>query len=157
MPVVLHPALTKYNLKLEMTESGDQDYDLPSEELTASAVYPPMVSLKLDNCQGYPHAISIEASNELRDVGVTVQDVVRTIHEDLRTPFSKRELSNLRAERRAEVRVAFKERCETEEERSKGPHRIDYLGGRDRLQILPRLTPDGTLLPISALQPAELS
>ena len=125
-----------------MTESLDHDFNLSKEELTSSAVHPPTLSVKLENCQDYPHAINIEAANELRDVGVTVQDAVRKIYEDLRTPFSKRELSNLRAERRAEVRVAFKERCETEEERSKGPHRIDYLGGRDRLQILPRLTPN---------------
>jgi hypothetical protein len=44
----------------------------------------------------------------------------------------------LRAEERAEVRAAFRERCKTEEELSKGPHRIDYLGVRDRLQILPK-------------------
>ena len=134
-----------------MADSADQDYDLPKEELTSSAVYPPMLRLKLENCQGYPYTINIEASDE----GVTVQDVLRTINEDLRTPFSKRELSSLRAERRTEVRMAFKERCETEEERSKGPHRVDYLGERDRLQILPKLTSDGTLLPILTAQHAE--
>ena len=83
-----------------------------------------MCPLKLENCQGYPHAINVEASDE----GVTVQDVLRTIHEDLRTPLSKRELSNLRGERRVDIRIAFRERCKTEEERSKGPHRIRLLG-----------------------------
>ena len=150
---MIHPALTKYNLKLEMSDSVDQDYDLPKEELTSSAVYPSMLSLKPENCQGYPHVINIGASDE----GVTVQDVLRTIHEDLMTPFSKRELGSLRADRRTEVRIAFKERCETEEERSKGPHRIDYLGERDRLQILPKLTSDGSLLPIFTSQAAESS
>ena len=136
-----------------MADSVDQDYDLPEEELTSSAVYPPMLSLKLENCDGYPHIINIEVSNE----GVTVQDVLRTIHEDLKTPLSKRELSDLRGERRSTVRMAFRERCETEGERSKGPHRIDYLGGRDRLQIFPKLTSDGTLLPILTSQAAEAS
>ena len=136
-----------------MADSVDQDYDLPEEELTSPAVYPPMLSLKLENCDGYPHIVNIEVSNE----GVTVQDVLRTIHEDLKTPLSKRELSDLRGERRSTVRMAFRERCETEGERSKGPHRIDYLGGRDRLQIFPKLTSDGTLLPILTSQAAEAS
>ena len=153
VPVVIHPALTKYNLKLEMANSVDQDYDLPREELTSSAVYPPMLSLKLENCQGYLHTINVEVSNE----SVTVQDVLRTIHEDLRTPLSKRELSNLRGERGTTVRTAFRERCKTEDERGKGPHRIDYLGGRDRLQVLPKLMPDGTLLPILTSPAAESS
>ena len=117
---MIHPALTKYNLKLEMANFVDQDYDLPKEELTSSAVYPPMLSLKLES-QGYPHTINIEVSNEV----VTVQDVLRTIHEDLRTALSKRELSNLRGERGSTVRIAFRERCKTEDERGKGPHRID--------------------------------
>ena len=150
---MIHPALTKYNLKLEMANSVDQDYDLPAEELTSPAVHPPMLSLKLENCQGYPHTINVGISNE----GVTVQDVLRTIHEDLRTPLSKREIHDLRGERGSTVRIAFRERCKTEDERGKGPHRIDYLGGRDRLQVLPKLTPDGTLLPISAFQAAESS
>ena len=136
-----------------MADSVDQDYDLPKEELTSSAVHPPMLSLKLESCEGYPHTINIEVSNE----AVTVQDVLRTINEDLRTPLTKHELSNLRGERRSTVRMAFRERCETEEERGKGPHRIDYLGGKDRLQILPKLTSDGTLLPILTSQAAESS
>ena len=153
VPVVIHPALTKYNLKLEMVDSVDQDYDLPKEDLTSFAVHPPMLSLKLENCDGYPHIIDIEVSNE----GVTVQDVLRTINEDLRMPLTNHELSNLKGERMSTVRTAFRERCMTEEERGKGSHRIDYLGGRDRLQILPKLTSDGTLLPILTSQAAESS
>jgi hypothetical protein len=76
--------LTKYFLKLEMTNSVEHDYDLPKEELTSSAVYPPVLLLKLESYQGYPQVISIEASDNSQGVGVTVQEVLRTIHEDLR-------------------------------------------------------------------------
>jgi hypothetical protein len=147
--------LTKYLLKLEMTESIDHDYDLPKEEITSAAVNPPMLSLKLESHQGYPQIISIEASDDSRSTGVTVQDVLRTIHEDLRMPFPRRELSKLGADERAGINAAFRERCKSEEELSKGPRRFDRLGGRDRLQILPRLSPDGSvLLPESAPTPA---
>jgi hypothetical protein len=152
---VVHPALTKYNLKLEMSESVDHDYGLPKEDITSSAVYPPVLSLKLESHQGYPQVISIGASGDSRSAGVTVQDVLRTIHESLRTPFPTRELGKLGVEEGAAIRAAFKKRCKNEEDRSKGPCRIDRLGGRDRLQILPQLPPDGAVLPMPILQPAE--
>jgi hypothetical protein len=135
-----------------MSESADHDYDLPKEEMTSPAVYPPMLSLKLESHQGYPQVISIEASGDSRGAGVTVQDVLRMVHEDLRIAFPRRELSKLDPEERAGINAAFRERCKSEEELSKGPRRMDRLGGRDRLQILPRLSPDGSvLLPASTL------
>jgi hypothetical protein len=149
--------LTKYNLKLEMTESADREYDLPKEEINSPAVFPPMLSLKLESRQGYPQVINIEASGDTQGAVVTVQDVLRTIHEDLRMPFPTRELSKLGAEERTAIRAAFKERCKSEEELSKGPRRIDHLGGRDRLQILSKLLPEGPILPMPALQPAEFT
>ena len=91
-----------------MTDSVDHDYDLPKEELTSSAVYPPMLSLKLESRQGYPQVINIEASGDSRDAGVTVQDVLRTIHEDLRMPFSRHELSKLGAEERTGLTLRLK-------------------------------------------------
>ena len=40
--------------------------------------------------------------------------------------------------------------CTSEEEPRNGPRRVDYLNGRDRLQILPKLLPDGSIsLPTS--------
>jgi hypothetical protein len=151
IPLVIHPVLTKYLLKLETTESTDHDYDLPNEELTSPAVYPPMVSLKLENCQGYPQTINVEASSEPRGTSVTVQDVLRTTNEVLSVLLSKRELDSLGVKERTALRASFKKRCKTEEERSKGPRRIDHLGGRDRLQILPKHSSDGSvLLPSSA-------
>ena len=113
-----------------------------------------MLSLKLENHQGYPQIITADASNDIRGVGVTVQDVLRTLHEDLRMVFPRRELSELGVEERAGINAAFLERCKSGEEFSKGPRRIDHLGGRDRLHILPKYGPDGTvLIPTSAPAP----
>ena len=154
MPLVIHPVLTKYNLKLEMNDSSDHDYDLPKEDMNSPAVYPPMVSLKLESHQGYPQMITAEASNDTQGVGITVQDVLRILHEDLRMPFPRRELSKLGVDDRARINAAFRERCKSEEELSKGPRRIDHLGGRDRLQILPKFGPDGrNLIPTATPAP----
>ena len=153
VPLVIHPALAKYNLKLGVADSADQDYDLSKEELTSSAVYPPMRLLRLENCLGYPHTISIESYNK----GVTVQNVLRTMHEDLRMRIPPREFYKLSAEERAAIDAGFGERYTSEEELGKGPRRIDFLCGRDRLQILPILTSDGTLLPILTSQAAGSS
>ena len=98
--------------------------------------------------------ITVEASGGNRDVvGVTVQDVLRTLHEDLKMPFPRRELSKLADEDRGRINSAFRERCKSEEELSKGPRRVDHLGGRDRLQILPKFGPDGSELIPSSTHP----
>ena len=39
------------------------------------------------------------------------------------------------------------------EELGQGPCRIDYLGGRDRLQILPKDSPIGEILPAISEEP----
>jgi hypothetical protein len=142
--------LTTYLLKLEIVESLDRDYYLPKEELTSPAVFPPMPSLTLENFQGYPQTISIEAFGDSGRADVTVQDVLRAIHENLRMPCSP-----LGDEERAETMAVFKGRCKSEEERSEGLRRIDHLGGRDRLQILPKIPRTGPLLPMPTLQSAE--
>lgn len=135
-----------------MNDSPDHDYDIPKEDINSPAVHPPMLTLKLESHQGYPQIITVEASSETQGIGVTVQEVLRTLREDLRMAFPRRELSKLGAEERAGINAAFRERCKSEEELSKGPRRIDHLGGRDRLQILPKLGPDGTeLIPTSTL------
>ncbi|KAF8479945.1 hypothetical protein F5888DRAFT_902467 [Russula emetica] len=141
VPLVIHPALTKYNLKLD---SFDHDYDLP-KEINDPAVYPPMLS-QLEGHQDHPQIITVEASVDSRGIGVTVQDVLRTIHEDMR-------ISELGAEECAGINTAFGETCKSEEELSKGPRsRIDHLGGRDKIQILLKFAPDGSeLTPTSTL------
>jgi hypothetical protein len=139
--------LTRF-LKPEMTESLDRDFNLP-KELTSPDVYPPMLSLKLDNCRGYPQIINIDAFSDIWGADVTIQDVPRMIYEDLRMSSSKRELNKLSGEERgdgAAIRTAFKEIGKTEEERSKGPRRIDHLGDRDRHYKLSKLSPNGGVL-----------
>lgn len=59
----------------------------------------------------------------------------------------RREWTKLSAEQRAQVDTAFRDRCKTEEELGQGPCRVDYLRGRDRLQVLPKLSPTGEMLP----------
>lgn len=146
IPLVLHPALSKYLLKFN-TNAVDHDYDLPNEEFNCPAVHPPVSLLKLENHQGYPHHITIDASSKSQSTGVTVQDVLWTIHEDLRKPSRSYEWTRLTAEERAAVDGAFRERCGERDELAQGPRRIDYLRGRDRLQILPRIAPDGEVNP----------
>jgi len=152
----IHPVLSKYLLKLEITESPDYDYDLPNEEMTSPAVYPHMQTLRLEYFQGYPQVISLDASSDSQGADVTVEDVLRTIHEDLRKPSSKRELGTFARGDQMAIRDMFRKRCKSEEERSKSLYRIDYLRGRDRFQILPRHPLDGTSLPTPAIQPSNL-
>ena len=88
-----------------------------------------------------------------RGIGATVQDVlVQTIHENMRLPFPGRELSELTVEERAGINATLGETCKSVEELSKGPRRIDLLGGRDKIQILPKFAPNGSeLTPTSTL------
>ena len=146
--------MTKYHLKLEIGESVDPDHDLPEEELSSPAVHPPVPLLKLENREGYPE-LNIEASGDSPDVGVTVQDVLRMIHEDLMKPEPRPRWDRLNEDVRAEIKASFKARCRTEGERSKGLYRFDYLCGRNKLQILPQLSPDGVSL--SPFIPFKLS
>ena len=156
VPLVLHPLLSKYFIKLDISSpSIDHDYNFPDEELTSPAVHPPMVLLKLDNHQGYPQSIDVQASSDSPG-GVTVQDVLKAIHEDLKKPSRRREWNKLDAESQVAVDAAFRKRGKTEEELGQGLCRIDYLRGRNRLQILPKLSPDGEMLPAPS-QPEEPS
>ena len=123
-----------------MTESLDRDFNLPKEP-TSPDVYPRMLSLKLDNCRGYPQIINIDAFSDIWGADVTIQDVPRMIYEDLRMSSSKRELNKLSGEERTAIGTAFKEIGKIEEERNKGPRRIDHLGDRDRHYKLSKLSP----------------
>ena len=49
-----------------------------------------MLWLKLESHQAYPQVISTEVSSGSRGIGVTVQNVLRTIHKDLKVPFPGR-------------------------------------------------------------------
>ena len=114
---------------------------------TPLAVYAPMLLLNLERRQGYPQYITIKDSGDSRDVGVTVQDVLRTIHNDPITPFSRPELRKLGVEERAGINTAFGERWKSgKEELSRIPPRMPHLSTWNRLQILPRLWPNGSVL-----------
>ena len=153
VPLILHPVLSAYLLKIDIsTQPIDHDYGLPEEELTSPAVLPAMSSLKLENHQGYPQLITIDTPGSC----ITVRDVLRTIHEDIRTPSRRYVWTRLSAQERVAVDYAFRTRCETRKELGQGPCRVDFLRGRDRLQILPRLSPDGELLPLPKI-PEEAS
>lgn len=106
-----------------------------------------MPSLTLESHQGYPQLISVQPSNDSPGVGVTVHDVLRAIHEDMKKPSPRRAWSKLSHEERAVINASFKERCKSEEQLSKGPCRFDHLRGSDKLLIFPKLSLDGTLLP----------
>src|SRR5882762_1942925 len=112
-----------------MNDSSDHEYNVSKEEINSPALYPPMLSLKLESHQGYPQIITAEASSDTRGFGVTVQEVLRTLREDLRMPFPRRELSKLGAEERAGSNAAFRERCKSEEELSKGPGLTTWAAG----------------------------
>ena len=86
--------------------------------------------LKLDNHQGYPQSIDVQASSDSPG-GVTVQDVLKAIHEDLKRPSCRLEWTELDADGQVAVDAVFRER---EEELGQGLCRIDYLRGRNRLQ-----------------------
>ena len=138
LPLIIHPVLKKYLLKVDITQTVDHDYELPPEELGSSAVHPPVHILVLDNDQGYPRNINVRASEEDSDVGITVEEVIRTISADLRASSSQREWAALNEDRRREVEETFENRARTEEDRSGGLRKIDYLRGRNRLQIFPK-------------------
>ena len=123
-----------------MNDSPDRDH--PKEDMNSPA---PMLSLKSESHQGHPQTITTEVSSDTRGVGVTVQEVLRSIHEGLKMPFPRRELRKLGAEERTMINAAF---GESEEELNKHPRRID----RDRLQISQQFGPDGSgLIPTSTV------
>jgi hypothetical protein len=129
----------KYLLKFDIAaQTEDHDFDLPPEEFHSSAIHPPVHVLILENDQGYPHNIDVCVSNEESDIGITVEEVLRKISTELRKSSSQREWAALNEETRREVEEAFEDRARTEEDRSGGLRRIDYLRGRNRLQIFPK-------------------
>lgn len=64
--------------------------------------------------------------------------MIKTISADLRASSSQREWAALDEDRRIEVEETFENRARTEEDRSGGLRKIDYLRGRNRLQIFPK-------------------
>ena len=69
-------------------------------------------------------------------MGITVEDVLRAVGTDVRKSSSQREWAALNDDTRREVEEAFEDRARTEEDRSGGLRKIDYLRGRNRLEVL---------------------
>ena len=97
-----------------------------------------MHELVLESDQGYPRNINVHASNEEAEIGITVEEVLRTVSTALRATSTQREWAALNEERRREVEETFENRARTEEDRSAGLRKIDYLRDRNRLQIFPK-------------------
>jgi len=138
LPLIVHPVLMKYLLKFDISQAPDHDFGLPTEEFFSSAVHPPVLILILENEQGLPQNIEVHASDKGSGIGVTVEDVLKSIGADLRKSSSQREWAALNEDVRREVEDAFEDRATTEEERSGGLRRMDYLRGRNRLQVFPK-------------------
>jgi len=139
VPLIIHPVLKKYLLKFDLsTQPVDHDWGLPQEEFLSPAVHPPVYVLLLENDQGYPHNIEVHASDKESTVGITVEDVLRIVGTDLRKSSSQREWAALNDDTRREVEEAFEDRARTEEDRSGGLRKIDYLRGRNRLEVFPK-------------------
>ncbi|KAH9074228.1 hypothetical protein EDB83DRAFT_2549694 [Lactarius deliciosus] len=138
--LIVHPVLMEYLLKLDIaSQPPDYDFGLPPEDLISPAVHPPVLTLILEHKQGYPQNIEVQALDKGSGVGVTVKDVLKTVGANLRLSSSHREWLGLNDDTRREVEAAFEDRARTEEERSCGLRRIDYLRGKNRLQIFPKL------------------
>ncbi|KAI9456370.1 hypothetical protein BJY52DRAFT_1121183 [Lactarius psammicola] len=125
-------------LKFEISQPPDYDFGLPTEEYFSSAVHPPVHTLVLENEQGLPQNIEVRASDKGSGIGVTVVDVLKAIGIELRKSFSQYEWAALNEGTQRQVEGAFEGRVQSVEERSGGLRRIDYLRGRNRLQVFPR-------------------
>jgi len=147
----VHPVLTEHLLRLRITGPVDHSYSIPPEDITSFAVDPPMLSLILENHQGYPELIYIRASS---GIGVTVEDVLRTIHEELRTPLPG-SLLNKSIDVGRYPPNALLHAGREREQQGVGPCRFYYLHGRDRLQVLPKHPLEDTIPHRRILSSAE--
>ena len=126
IPLVVHPALMQYLLKLDIvSQPPDHDFGLPTEELLSSAVHPPVLTLILEPMQGYLQKIEVQASDKGSRVGVTVEDVLKMVGAHFRLASIHREWSRPPSRVGREPKTKTRSRC------------IDYLSGRNRLQIFP--------------------
>jgi hypothetical protein len=131
VPLVVHPVLMEDLLKLDIvSQPPNYDFGLPAEDLLSSAVHPPVLALILEHKQGYPQKIEVHASDKGSGVGVTVEDVLKTIGAHLRLSSTHREWSRIQVDK-------SRPPSRTGREPKTRSRRIDYLSGRNRLQIFP--------------------
>ncbi|KAH9008537.1 hypothetical protein EDB83DRAFT_2456169 [Lactarius deliciosus] len=136
LPLIIHPVLMKYLLEFDIASQPlDYDFGLPTEELYSPAVHPPVHILVLENEQGLTQNIEVQPSGP--GIGVTVKDVLNMVGVYLRKSSSQHEWAALGEGTEREVQGPFEDQARTEE-RSGDLRRIDYLHGRNRLQIFPK-------------------
>ncbi|KAH9074326.1 RhoGEF domain-containing protein [Lactarius deliciosus] len=82
----------EYLLKTDIASQPlDYDLGLPTEELLSSAVHPPVHLLVLENDRGLPQNIEVHASDKISEIGVTIEDVLKTVNDCLLKPSGQRE------------------------------------------------------------------
>ncbi|KAH9057208.1 hypothetical protein EDB87DRAFT_1545252, partial [Lactarius vividus] len=124
--LTIHPVLMKSLLEFDIaSQSLDYDFGLPTEDLLSSAVHPPVNILVLENEQGLPQNIEVQASDKRSGIGVTVEDVLNTVGLHLQKSSSQREWPALNAKTEVKVEAAFEDQVRTEE-RTGDLWRIDY-------------------------------
>ncbi len=130
----------KYLLKFDIASQPlDYDFGLSTEELLSSAVHPPVHILVLENELAFPQNIRVQGpvKGSESGIGVTIEDVLKTIGVHLRNSSSQHKWAALNEDLRTYVEDAHKDWARIQERRT-DPWRIEYLRGRNRLQILPK-------------------
>ena len=105
-----------------------KDRSLTSWDLMRFVCEPPLPFMRFYHTH-LPWYIDVEAQNP---AGVTLYDLFYTIYQCMMTQIQSADYWNveMNADTRAQVAEAWAERCRTEEERSQGIRRVDYLMGR---------------------------
>ncbi|TFK87541.1 hypothetical protein K466DRAFT_490652 [Polyporus arcularius HHB13444] len=137
--VVLHPYI-RYNaskppMYLDLRESPTsvnfralRDRALNNWDLMRFVCEPPLPTMRLYH-ERLPWYIDVEAQNPS---GVTLYELFAAIHYCMWTQIKNADYYNVEmtAEARAHVAEAWAGRCRSDEERSQGIRRVDYLMGR---------------------------
>lgn len=135
----MHPVLTEYLLKLDITtQSHDFDFGLLAKDLLSSAVHPPALTQIPKHKQPYQQNIEVQVSDKGSGIRLTVEDVLKTVGANLRLSSCHRKWSGLDNDGHREVEASFEDRARTEDERNSGIRHVDFLGGRNRLQVFHR-------------------
>ncbi|KAH9074321.1 hypothetical protein EDB83DRAFT_1955324 [Lactarius deliciosus] len=124
------PSATKHSPSLFIPLSGNTS--------SSSTLFNPQ-TMTLDCLpKSLPQNIEVRASDKESGTGVMVGDVLKAIDVDLRKPSSQRQWAALNEDIRSQVEYAFLDRAKTGDAICGGILRIDYLRGKNRLQVFPR-------------------
>jgi len=86
-------------LKFNISQPSDHDFGLPTEEYFSFAVHHPVHILVLENEQGLPQNVEVQASDKGSGIGATVEDVLKAIGIDLRSSSSQRKWAALNGDK----------------------------------------------------------